>query len=319
MYPVSKSNPAGDIVGHRAGLVSDFYKDRLVSAQVNKHYGNLNAVEVEYAPHGKRTGLCAGLAHTAYQNEGLTLQKCGMSAKTVWIIDTADSPSTASQGHFPLVSGSTTNFAHPYAMTFTHDSYRHGGYRHGGHRTAVPMQIRVARLMGNPTHVAGQPALGYDEVRVPQPAPNAAVVFRPATGALAMARPRSCAAEHPSLLDPVEGRAPRILPAARRLGDTAVDRDLIEAEADHAVVRLQGDPVQRLRDPQPGWTCHRGAAGDHDELSGLQTVGQRAQVQEAGGDPQGMQVERAMRLGCSPAILVSSAATAIGSEASSRR
>ncbi|WP_406274805.1 hypothetical protein OH779_40195 [Actinacidiphila glaucinigra] len=153
MYPVSKSNPAGDIVGHRAGLVSDFYKDRLVSAQVNKHYGNLNAVEVEYAPHGKRTGLCAGLAHTAYQNEGLTLQKCGMSAKTVWIIDTADSPSTASQGHFPLVSGSTTNFAHPYAMTFTHDSYRHGGYRHGGHRTAVPMQIRVARLMGNPTHV----------------------------------------------------------------------------------------------------------------------------------------------------------------------
>ncbi|MGI5519192.1 hypothetical protein [Streptomyces sp. CA-106131] len=152
MHPVSTSNPAGDIVGHRKGLVSDFYKDGLVSAEVNKHYGNLTAVEVEYAPHGKRSGLCAGLAHTAYQNEGLTLQKCGKSGRTVWIIDTADSPSTASQGHFPLVSGSTTDFAHPYAMTFTHSADGNGG-----HRTAVPMQIRVARLMGNPSHVpAGQ-------------------------------------------------------------------------------------------------------------------------------------------------------------------
>lgn len=152
MDPVSKSNPAGDIVGHRAGLVSDFYKDGLVSAEVNKHYGNLHAVEVEYAPHGKRTGLCAGLAHTADQNEGLTLQKCDTPGKTVWIIDTMDSPSTA-PGHFPLVSGSTTNFAHPYAMTITHSAYKHSGYNHGSHRTAVPMQIRVDRLMGNPSHV----------------------------------------------------------------------------------------------------------------------------------------------------------------------
>lgn len=149
MYPVSKSDPAGDIVGHRKALVSDFYKDGLVSAEVNKNYGDLQAVEVEYAPHGKRTGLCAGLAHTAYQHEGLTLQKCGTSAKTVWIIDTADSPSTASSGHFPLVSGSTTNFTHPYAMTFTHSDE----HWNGGHRTAVPMQIQVARLAGNPSHV----------------------------------------------------------------------------------------------------------------------------------------------------------------------
>jgi hypothetical protein len=153
MQPVSDSGPAGDIVGHRAGPVSDFYKDGLVSAEVNEHYGSLRAVEVEYAPHGKRTGLCAGLAHTAYQNEGLTLQKCGVSAKTVWIIDTKDSPSTASQGHFPLVSSSTTDFAHPYAMTLTHSSHERGGHRDEGHRTEVPLQIRVARLMGNPSHV----------------------------------------------------------------------------------------------------------------------------------------------------------------------
>ncbi|WP_406434385.1 hypothetical protein OHA59_46180 [Streptomyces sp. NBC_01589] len=151
MHPVSTYRAAGDIIGHRAGAVSDFYKDGLVSAEVNKHYGSLHAVEVEYAPHGQRTGLCAGLAHTAYQDEGLTLQKCGVSAKTVWIIDTADSPATASQGHFPLVSGSTRNFAHPYAMTFTHRaSFQHGDHGHGH---LVPNQIRVDRLMGNPSHV----------------------------------------------------------------------------------------------------------------------------------------------------------------------
>lgn len=157
MYPVSKSNPAGDIVGHRAGTVSDFYKDGLVSAEVNDHYGKLHAVEVEYAPHGQRTGLCAGLSHTAYQGEGLTLQKCGVSAKTVWIIDTGDSPATAPEQHFPLVSGSTKNFAHPYAMTFARASHQHDGYWRDGHRSVVPTQIRVERLMGNPTHVpAGQ-------------------------------------------------------------------------------------------------------------------------------------------------------------------
>ncbi|WP_031027388.1 hypothetical protein [Streptomyces sp. NRRL WC-3725] len=157
MRPVSTTDPAGDIVGHRAGPVSDFYKDGLVSAEVNRHYGNLRAVEVEYAPHGEGTGLCAGLATTAYQNEGLTLQKCGTSGRTVWIIDTADSPATAAQKHFPLVNGSTTDFTHPYAMTFTHASPRHGHSGDRAHRSTVPGQIRVARLMGNPSHVpAGQ-------------------------------------------------------------------------------------------------------------------------------------------------------------------
>lgn len=155
MQPVSTSSAAGDIVGHHAGTVADFYKDGLVSTEVNEHYGSLRAVEVEYAPHGGHTGLCAGLAHTAYQGEGLTLQPCGTSARTVWIIDTADSPATAARGHFPLVNGSTTDLAHPYTMTFTHRPSRHGGHghEHGGRRAAVPAQIRVDRLMGNPSHV----------------------------------------------------------------------------------------------------------------------------------------------------------------------
>jgi hypothetical protein len=93
----SSSNPAGDLIATApgGGLVSDFFAAGMVSAAVNQHYGNLNAAQIEYAPFGERTGLCAGLATTAFQNEGLTLQPCSTPGATVWIIDTADSPATA--------------------------------------------------------------------------------------------------------------------------------------------------------------------------------------------------------------------------------
>ena len=140
----SSSNPAGDFIATApgGGLVSDFFAAGLVSAAVNQHYGNLNAAQIEYAPFGKPTGLCAGLATTAYQNEGLTLQPCSTPGTTVWIIDTADSPATAADGYFPLVSGSTTDFTHPFAMTI------HGNPAH----KRFP-QIKVQHLRGNPDHV----------------------------------------------------------------------------------------------------------------------------------------------------------------------
>ena len=140
----SSSNPAGDLIATApgGGLVSDFFAAGLVSAAVNQHYGNLNAAQIEYAPFGKPTGLCAGLATTAYQNEGLTLQPCSTpGGTTVWIIDTADSPATA-PARFPIVSGSTTDFTHPFAMTI------HGNPAH----KRFP-QIKVQRLRGNPDHV----------------------------------------------------------------------------------------------------------------------------------------------------------------------
>jgi hypothetical protein len=140
----SSSNPAGDLiaVAPGGGLVSDFFAAGLVSAAVNQHYGTERAAQIEYAPFGKRTGLCAGLATTAYQNEGLTLQPCSTpGGTTVWIIDTADSPATAPT-YFPIVSGSTTGFTHPFAMTI------HGNPAH----KRFP-QIKVQRLRGNPAHV----------------------------------------------------------------------------------------------------------------------------------------------------------------------
>ena len=139
--PPSSSDPAGDLIVPRAGTVSDFFAAGLVSAAVNQHYGSENAVQIEYAPLGKPTGLCSALATTAYQNEGLTLQPCSTPGTTVWIVDTADSPATA-PARFPIVNGSTTDFTHPFAMII------HGNPAH----KQFP-QIKVQRLRGNPDHV----------------------------------------------------------------------------------------------------------------------------------------------------------------------
>jgi hypothetical protein len=140
----SSSNPAQDLLPSMAGLVSDFFTAGLVSAEVNRHYGNLRATQIEYAPFGVPTGLCVGLATTAFQGEGLTLQRCNVSAKTVWIVDTLDSPATAAEGFFPLVNGSTTDFCHPFAMTYPRNAYP---------TNKRPAQIRVRHLINNPTHV----------------------------------------------------------------------------------------------------------------------------------------------------------------------
>ena len=113
LSPASSSDPSQDFIP-RGGLVSDFYAAGMVSAEVNSHYGDLSAAQIEYSPFGVRSDLCVGLATTAFQNEGLTLQPCTVPARTVWIIDFADYPA----GFFTIVNGSTTDFSRPFAMTY---------------------------------------------------------------------------------------------------------------------------------------------------------------------------------------------------------
>jgi hypothetical protein len=116
----SSSNPAEDLIIPLGGPVpvSEFYADGMVSAAVNEHFGSEYAVQIEYAPYGKPTGLCTAVALTAYQDEGLSLQPCSSPGTTVWILDFADSPATATApASFPIVNGSDTDFTHPFAMT----------------------------------------------------------------------------------------------------------------------------------------------------------------------------------------------------------
>ena len=130
LFRTSNADPAQDFTVAFQGLTSDFFAAGLVSSALNLHYGNGSvaaidqpALEIEYAPFGVDSGLCVGLATTAVSGEGVTLQPCGVSAKTVWVVDVADSPATLNRGYVPLINGSTTNFSHPHVMTYPANGY----------------------------------------------------------------------------------------------------------------------------------------------------------------------------------------------------
>jgi hypothetical protein len=133
LFRTTNTDPALDFVPSIQGTTADFYAAGLVSAAVALHYGCIPggnfpncgttgvddpAIELEYAPFGVDSGLCVGVAATATQGEGVTLQPCGVSGKTVWIIDTNDSPATLNRGYVPLINGSDTNFSHPFVLTY---------------------------------------------------------------------------------------------------------------------------------------------------------------------------------------------------------
>jgi hypothetical protein len=133
LFRTSNTDPAEDIFPSFQGTTADFFAAGLVSSAVALHYGcttppftaaqchffvNDPAFELEYAPFGVNSGLCVGVATTAVSHEGVTLQGCGVSAKTVWILDTNDSPATITHGYVPLINGSDTNFSHPFVLTY---------------------------------------------------------------------------------------------------------------------------------------------------------------------------------------------------------
>ena len=140
VHRASSSDPTGDFIVPQKGAVSTFYAEGMVSAAVNAHYQTETAVQVEYAPYGHPTGLCAAVATTAYQGEGLSLQPCSTPGTTVFIIDSADAPAAAP--YFPIVDGSTTDFTHPFTMTI-----------HGDPAHKLFPQITLEHMVGNPANV----------------------------------------------------------------------------------------------------------------------------------------------------------------------
>jgi hypothetical protein len=141
LFRTANFDPAEDFTVAFQGTVADFFAAGLVSSAVALHYGcvagsspscqsktnphgfpNDFAFENEYAPFGVQSGLCLGVAATAFNDEGVTLQPCGVSAKTVWIVDTFDSPVTLFNGYVPLINGSDTNFSHPFVLTYPNNS-----------------------------------------------------------------------------------------------------------------------------------------------------------------------------------------------------
>jgi hypothetical protein len=171
LYRSSNNDLAEDFRLEFQGTVSAFYDAGMVSAGLALHYGcvvgddfnncfgtGLNfddpAFEIEYTPDGVDSGLCVGVASTAVQEEGVTLQECGASSKTVWAVDIYDQPIESFFLHYyPLINGSDTNFSQPFVLT----------YPQSGYPTDKPRpQLQVDNLSGYTTGFP--PILNYPSI-----------------------------------------------------------------------------------------------------------------------------------------------------------
>jgi hypothetical protein len=136
LFRTANFDPAEDWTVAFQGFTSDVLAAGLVSPSVALHYGcvvgaegpnstcagavNDPAFENEYAPFGVDSGLCLGVAATAFNDEGVTLQPCGVSSKTVWILDSRDVAFSFAfeKSYVPLINGSDTNFSQPFVLTY---------------------------------------------------------------------------------------------------------------------------------------------------------------------------------------------------------
>jgi hypothetical protein len=139
LFRSSNSDPAMDWSASFQGTVNQLVTLGLLSPLTGLHYGNDFAFENAYTPFGVFSGLCLGVAATAFQNEGVTLQPCGVSGRTIWIVDSEESFFHNFPG-VPLINGSNTNFSHPFVLT----------YPANANPTDIPrVQLRVTNLTGS--------------------------------------------------------------------------------------------------------------------------------------------------------------------------
>ena len=120
MFQSSNSDPAEDFTVSLQGRVSDFVTAGLVSPALAIHYARDFAWEFQYSPNGVDSGLCIGTASAPITNAGVTLQPCGVSAKTVWITDVQniERGGVFTFPYVPLISGAGSNFSNPFVLTY---------------------------------------------------------------------------------------------------------------------------------------------------------------------------------------------------------
>jgi hypothetical protein len=138
MYRASHIDPGEDFTVSFQGRVSDFYSAGLVTTWLarrygglgcqlyrpatgtcRKHYPNDHAYEIEYTPLGVDSGLCVGLPATVGNGTPVSLQPCGVSARTVWVVDLANSTSgSIFRRYAPLINGSQADSRHLYVLTY---------------------------------------------------------------------------------------------------------------------------------------------------------------------------------------------------------
>lgn len=111
LAPPNVSNPAEDFTESYQGTVSDFIQAGLINPAMAA-YDSDSAVEFEYAPNGIGSELCIGIAPPWSPADSMvTLQDCGVSARTVWIVVQTTIPT------FELLNGASATAAAPGALT----------------------------------------------------------------------------------------------------------------------------------------------------------------------------------------------------------
>lgn len=97
------------------GTVRDFYRAGLLSGGLNKLYGGLLVYEIDYTPGATLSGLCLGTAGTPGAGTPVTLEPCGVKARTVWIFA---QQKTDTGTFYALINAATSNsFQQPYVLT----------------------------------------------------------------------------------------------------------------------------------------------------------------------------------------------------------
>jgi hypothetical protein len=120
LWAASNADPGEDFTVSAQGTVGDFYQAGLVSAALNLHYSTFEAYEIQYSPYGADSGYCVGVGTTAATGTPVALEPCGVSAKTIWVVDSYD---TIKGFYVPLINGSDTNFSHPYVLNYPGNAY----------------------------------------------------------------------------------------------------------------------------------------------------------------------------------------------------
>jgi|HubBroStandDraft_1064217.scaffolds.fasta_scaffold32088_2 hypothetical protein len=132
----TNTSPNEDFVGAEVGDLANYCGNLIsVTSYVCVNYpGSYPVYESNWAPFGNDSGLCAGVRTANVDYEPVTLQNCGVSARTLWVGDLNNSISAYGNFYTPWVNASDPNFSHPLVLTV------------GGSRGRPANQLRVSRL-----------------------------------------------------------------------------------------------------------------------------------------------------------------------------
>jgi hypothetical protein len=123
----SNASPNEDFVLDRIGTVASqcrsfFNPDGIllsnsVLCQAANGFRNKPAYEVNFAPFGNETGLCAGTTGTPVSGLQVRLTGCGTTEGTLVVQGSPTTVGTPAVTYHTYISGATSTFSHPYVFT----------------------------------------------------------------------------------------------------------------------------------------------------------------------------------------------------------